>query len=414
MRSNEIFALGLGLTLPWKLIDQRLDLDKTPHELHLRIEAERGSLYPCPVCGAMCKAHDFKEFTWRHLNFFQHHCYITAPVPRTDCPEHGVKRVIVPWARKGSQFTLLFEQAAMTLVREMPVLAAARIMEITDKRLWRIVHFYVQQAMRNIDLSKLEAFGLDETASKRAHNYVTVFIDLERDTKPVIFAVPGKGKGAVYKFKKFLQKHGGNSDNIVEIVCDMSKAFLSAAEENFPNSYATVDWFHVVQLFTRAIDQVRREESKKYALPKATRWAVLKASDKVLTESQIEAIRELEEADLCTAKAWRIREMLRWINKAQSLGAAKWRMNYFITYARALVAENPILTPVIKALDTLEKHRQRILRRWRSYYTNARIEGLNSLFQAARSRARGYRNTDNFITMIYLIAAPLGKIVKST
>jgi len=414
MHSNNIFALGLDLTPPWKLIDQRLDMDKSPHELYLRIEADRGSLYPCPECGTMCKAHDFKELTWRHLNFFQHHCYLTAPVPRTNCQKHGVKRIKVPWARKGSQFTLLFEQAAMTLVREMPVLAAARIMEITDQRLWRIVNFYVQQTMRSIDLSSLEAFGLDETASKRGHNYVTVFIDLERSEKPVIFATPGKGKQTVHSFKKFLEKHGGEANNIVEVVCDMSKAFLSATEENFPLSYATVDWFHVVQLFTKAIEEVRRAESKEHSLPKATRWAVLKASDKGLTESQIDAIVELEVADLCTAKAWRIREMLRWVNKAESLRAAKWRMGYFINYAKELVEQNSILTPVKKALKTLENHKQRILRRWRSSYTNARIEGLNSLFQAARARARGYRNTDNFITMIYLIAAPLGRIVKST
>jgi hypothetical protein len=31
------------------------------------------------------------------------------------------------WPRKGSAFTLLFEQAALALVREMPVLAAARL-----------------------------------------------------------------------------------------------------------------------------------------------------------------------------------------------------------------------------------------------------------------------------------------------
>ena len=89
MQPNEFFALGLGLTPPWKLTDQRLDMDKSPHELHLRIEADRGSLYPCPDCGSMCKAHDFKELTWRHLNFFQHHCYLTAPVPRISCRTLG-------------------------------------------------------------------------------------------------------------------------------------------------------------------------------------------------------------------------------------------------------------------------------------------------------------------------------------
>lgn len=414
MHSNDILALGLGLEHPWKLIDQHLNVDKNPHELHLRLEADRGSKYPCPECGALCKAHDFKEQTWRHLNFFQHHCYLTAPVPRTKCSKHGVRRVTVPWARKGSQFTLLFEQAAMTLVREMPVLAAARIIEITDKRLWRIVYFYVSQAMQNIDLSNLEAFGLDETASKRGHNYVTVFIDLERETQPVVFATPGKGKATVKEFRKFFEQHGGNARNIVEVVCDMSKAFLAATEEQFPLSYATVDWFHVVQLFTKALDDVRRSEAKEQNFPKATRWAVLKASDKGLTDAQVDAIVELEVSDLCTAKAWRIREMLRWVNKAESLRAAKWRMSYFINYARDLTEDNPLLAPVVKALQTLDNHKLRVLRRWRSCYTNARIEGLNSLFQAARSRARGYRNTANFISMIYLIAAPLGKIVKST
>lgn len=82
MQPNEFLNLGLGLTPPWKLIDQRLDMDKSPHELHLRIEADPGSLYPCPDCNAQCKGHDFKELTWRQLNFFQHHCYFTAPVPR--------------------------------------------------------------------------------------------------------------------------------------------------------------------------------------------------------------------------------------------------------------------------------------------------------------------------------------------
>ncbi|KDM66854.1 transposase, IS204/IS1001/IS1096/IS1165 family protein [Acidiphilium sp. JA12-A1] len=66
---------------------------------------------------------DFAEFRWRHLNFFQHHCIILARVPRADCPEHGVKRVRVPWAREGSGFTLLFEQVALMLAREMPVQA---------------------------------------------------------------------------------------------------------------------------------------------------------------------------------------------------------------------------------------------------------------------------------------------------
>ncbi|GAU09369.1 transposase [Desulfoplanes formicivorans] len=127
----------------------------------------------------MCKAHDFKEYTWRHLNFFQHHCYLTARVPRINCSEHGIRRVDVPWARKGSRFTLLFEQVVMSLVREMPINAVARHVGVTDKRLWRIVYHYVSKAIETLDLKDLKAIGLDETASKRGYNYITVFIDLD-------------------------------------------------------------------------------------------------------------------------------------------------------------------------------------------------------------------------------------------
>ena len=72
------------------------------------------------------------------------------------------------------------------------------------------------------------------------------------------------------------------------------------------------------------------------------------------------------------------------------------------------------LEPVRKALQTLRTHAERVVRRWTSTYTNARLEGLNGLFQAARARARGYRNTETFMTMIYLIASPAGKILEST
>ena len=132
MRTEDIFALGLGLTPPWQVLSQRLDTEKTPHELHLVLGADRGATYPCPTCGQNCKAHDFEEFTWRHLNFFQHHCYLTARVPRVTCPNHGTRRIVVPWSRPGSNFTLLFEQVVMTLAREMPVATVASFVGTTN------------------------------------------------------------------------------------------------------------------------------------------------------------------------------------------------------------------------------------------------------------------------------------------
>jgi transposase len=321
----------------------------------------------------------------------------------------------VPWARQGSGFTLLFEQVAMTLVREMPVNAAARIMEITDKRLWRVVEYYVNRAIAQFDLSAVKAVGLDETASKRGHNYVTVFIDMAKRQEPVLFVTPGKGKDTLRQFADFMRDHQGQPKQVLEVVCDMSPAFLSGIAEQLPNAEVTVDWFHIVQLFTTALDDVRKRESQIKPMPKNMRWAVLKKGDlDNLTTNQLLALAELLDQGLDTATAWRIKERLRWIRLAKTPRAAQWRISRFINHARSLIGESQLLEPVSKALETLERHARRVVRRWTSTYTNARLEGLNSLFQAARARARGYRNTETFMTMIYLIASPAASVLKST
>jgi len=144
------------------------------------------------------------------------------------------------------------------------------------------------------------------------------------------------------------------------------------------------------------------------------RWAVLKAADGELTEYQKALLAELEDFAKDTAVAWRIKEMLRLVNMAATSLAAYWRLSRFINFALDLIKGSTNLIPVQKALKTVERHRDRILARWGNDYTNARLESLNGLFQAARARARGYRNINTFITMIYLIAAPIDHILKST
>src|SRR5512134_993672 len=84
-------------------------------------------------------------------------------------------------------------QVAITLVREMPVLAAARIIGITDQRLWRIVEHYVGKAVERLDLTRVKAIGLDETTAKRGQTYVTVFIDPQAQAGGLRHSGPRQG-----------------------------------------------------------------------------------------------------------------------------------------------------------------------------------------------------------------------------
>jgi transposase len=163
----------------------------------------------------------------------------------------------------------------------------------------------------------------------------------------------------------------------------------------------------VVITFVTEIGELRRFD-------KALRWAILQRADGKMTEAQAEALAELETSDLFTSIAWRIKEKLRWVRKADTIQAARWRITNFLRHAHEMIGDNSILNPIRKALATVENHRQRILERWTSAHSNARLEVLNGLFQAARARARGYRNSTTFATMIYPIVAPLRDLFKST
>ena len=110
------FEIALGIQAPWKITDTELiPSEKNPNRLEMHI-----------ICGEEEKVYDTRERVWRHLNFFQYRSYIHARVPRIECKEHGVKTIEVPWGRAGSGFTLMMEGVILTLLRHLPVAAAAR------------------------------------------------------------------------------------------------------------------------------------------------------------------------------------------------------------------------------------------------------------------------------------------------
>mgnify|MGYP003550905793 FL=1 len=122
MNSVDIFTMALGLQSPWHVSKvEFLVGDDKNNELHLWLSYEAGFKFST-LDGKFSTAYDTIDKTWRHLNFFQHRCYLHASVPRVKSGEHQIHMVKVPWARENSGFTLLFEAYTMLLIeKEMPV-----------------------------------------------------------------------------------------------------------------------------------------------------------------------------------------------------------------------------------------------------------------------------------------------------
>ena len=398
MRDIDLFQLALGLVPPWMVADAKFDADKK--RLDINIDFKTGGRFACPECGkADCPVHDTVKKTWRHLNFFQHQAFLHARIPRIDCPDHGVRLVAVPWARPGSGFTLLFEAFVMTLVKGMPVAAAARLVGEHDTRLWRVIQHYVEDAVARMDLADLRRVAIDETAAKRGHNYISLFVDI--DSRKVVYATEGKDADTVARFADHVDDHNSDASRIKEVCIDMSAAYVKGVEYNLTEAEITFDKFHAVKLVNDAVDQVRRAESRERPELKHSRYLWLK-NERHLSVEQLTTLAELTRMHLKTARAYRLRLAFQEMYDAPSLD---WGELIFDRWYGWAIRSR--LEPMKKAARTLKQHRDGVLRWFDSKIANGLIEAINSLVQAAKAKARGYRSLRNLIAITYLIA---GKI----
>ena len=400
MHNLDLFQRALGLVKPWEVVEEKFD--EAQKRLDLRIDFPKGSKFPCPECGREgCPVHDTESHTWRHLNFFEHEAYLTARVPRVICPEHGTRQVKVPWARERSDFTLLFEALTMAMAKEMPVKALAGLVGEHDTKLWRVVNHYVDEAVDQQDLSEMRELGIDDTSFRRGQSYVSVFADLGACERRAVFVAEGRDQQTVEQFAGFLKAHGGEAKRIREVCQDMSGAYLAGVREHFKRAEVTFDRFHVKQKLSEAIDEVRRQEAKQHKeLLKNTRYLWLKRPAN-LTAKQQDWLDQLLQEPLQTARAYE------WAVKFDDFytleaDAAEEYLRRWIDEVRQTE-----LGPLHKFCDTLEAHWKGVLRWHRSQVSNGLLEGLNSLIQAAKRRARGYRSSRNYKTMIYLVAGKL-------
>ena len=396
---KELFGVALGIEEP-VYIDE-IAFDAAESELHIHMNFRRGGRFECSECGADgLPVHDTAEKTWRHLNFFQYKCYIHLRTPRTKCPKCGERLWLPPWGRKQSGFTVLFEAFVMALAKEMPISRIGELVGEQDTRIWRIVRGHVNRAYAKKSFSGTEKIGTDETSSRKGHNYVTVFADM--DSGEVLFATEGKDSGTVKAFADELPKHEAKPEQVKEVTMDMSPAFISGVASYLPAANVTFDKFHVIQALNKAQDAVRRMEQAKNPLLKRSRYIWLKNPEN-LTAEQKKQLATLRHENLKTAKVYQMKLTFQDIYRSiKEPKAAEEAIKKWLSWA-----VRSRLEPVKAFAKTVKNHFEGIMRYFTSRLTSGAMEGINSRIQEIKRRARGYRNINNFIAMIYLEAAGL-------
>ena len=399
MNSEQLFKMALGIQTPWEIKSIELSEEKSVKELHINIDFKRGSQF-ADESGALCSVHDTHEKTWRHLNFFEHACYLHCRVPRITTKDGSVKLVEVPWARSGSGFTLLFESYVMALIEyEMPMNKIGVLVNENASRLWAIFNYWIGRAV-DADQPKVpDKLGLDETSKKKGHDYVTLAVDL--DERRVLHVTEGKGKDAVKAVKTYLEAKGINVDKIKHASMDMSPSFISGVTQYFPKAQIHFDRFHVVKLLNEAMDKVRQAERKEHDELKGHKYTFLK-NRLNLSESKQRSLSELIILYPTLGEAYRLKELF---NDLWDMDEEEDAINFLVDWCDEV--ERTDITPFKQFVKTVKKHWQGIVNFCETEINNGILEGINSKVQLAKRRARGYRCSQNFINMIYFLCGKL-------
>ncbi len=357
----------------------------------------------CGVCRRRCPGFDLGQGRrrWRALDLGTTFAYVEAEAPRVSCPEHGVVVCAVPWAGHKSRFTRAFEDQAAWLAVNCSRSAVAQLMRVTWRTVGQICERVSVQARRDVDLlAGLRRIGIDEISHRKGHRYLTVVVD--HDTGRLVWAAPGRDRRTV---EAFFDALGQERCKEVELVsCDMASWIAGPVAERCPDAVRCVDPFHVIQLATDALDQIRREvwnqarragQADRARELKGARFALWKNPDR-LTERQQGKLSAIQQTNKPLYRAYLLKEQLRQIYRLPA-EAATVLLDAWIKWARRCR-----LTPFVKLARTITDQRPGIVAAIEHGLSNARVEQVNTQIRLITRRAFGFHSPNALIALAML------------
>ena len=396
---NQLFEAALGIAKPWYVNDVVFDAAKKT--LTISVDFVAGTRFAAAGVAGVHPVHDTQIKRLRHLNFFQHECFLEVRTPRVKTPDGRVVQYEPDWFGKLAGFTLLFEALVLAMAQQMTFAAVAKLVGLSWHRVHAICSRYVDLASAEADLSAVSAVAIDETSCRRGHNYLTIAADMAE--RKVVFVTEGKDAKTVAAFAEYLVAHKGAPGQVRSVSIDMSPAFIKGGAKHLPNARITFDKFHVVAHASAAVDQMRRLEQRADPSLKGLRWTLLKDRDRLSDEGRADLDNLIvQAATKRTARAWLYREHLREILDRKQINVVSAMLKQWCVNVMRSKVE-----PMKDVARMIRKHFDGIVAWTQTRQTNGFIEALNGLFQAAKRKARGYTRLATMRTVLFLIAGKL-------
>lgn len=300
----------------------------------------------------------------------------------------------VSFIDKASYYTKRFCKLISSLCRHLAIQVISKHFQIRWGTIKNIDKAYLNTtlpALNPSEITQLTYLGVDEVARTKGHDYMTVVYDLS--SGQLIWVHEGRTAEVLSIFLKALTDTA--KKGVLAVAMDMGPAYQKAVKENLPNADIVFDRFHVMQNFSRPMDnqrrvEFRRADKKSQSIMKGSRFLLLK-NKKNLSDKQVDKLSFLLETNENINAMYILKEQLQAIWLHDSYDGMSDAIDEWID-----MANKSGLLYLKKFAKSLERYRVGICNYAKHNLTTARIEAGNVAIGMIRKRARGMSDTEYF------------------
>ncbi len=370
--------------------------------IHVHVRPRKGSKGVCSTCFQKRPGYDqLGTRLFAFVPFWGLAVWLVYAMRRVDCPRCGVTVELVPWAAGKMQTTHALVWFLASWARVLSWKEVARRFGTSWDTVFRSVEHAVRWGLAHRNLDGIRAIGVDELAWKKGHKYLTLVYQLDHGSRRLLHVARDRTAASFNSFFDMLGEK--RSKAIIFVASDMWKAFLSVVRRRCSTAIHVLDRFHVMQLLSKAIDTVRREEVRalqaagRPALLTKTRWLLLKRRENLSREERGH-LRWLLSINLRSVRACLLKEQFLHFWSYRSYRWAERFLDRWTT-----MAMRSKLDPFKTFARTLRQHRRELLA-WlaaRGLFAHGATEGFNNKARITTRKAYGFRTYEHAQIALY-------------
>lgn len=316
--------------------------------------------------------------------------FVYAP-RRVDCPRCGVRVEQMPWVAGKHQLTQAYAWFLAGWAKRLSWKEVAKAFRTTWDHVFSSVEMAVSWGRAHQDLSGITAIGIDEIAWQRGHRYLTLVYQIDANCKRLLWV--GKDR-KIKTLLRFFRWFGQERTQDLGYICsDMWRAYLKVIAKKAGHALHILDRFHIMAQLSKAIDQVRAEETRQLKrngyepVLSHSRWLLLRRPEN-LTEKQEPKLAELLRYNLKTVKSYLLKEefQLFW-----SYRSAYWAGQFLDKWCTKTMRSR--IEPMKKVARQLRRHRPLLLNWFRAkkQFSSGIVEGFNNKAKLTTRKSYGFR-----------------------